>query len=663
MKKILFTLSFILLFLPAMAQNNDTWQRYFDEMVEMDDDETTNWSAVYDALSELADHPININTATKEDFEQLPFLTDAQIEEICAYVYQYGPMKSLGELAMIEPLDYYRRRLLSCFVYVGKEKEKGFPKLKNILKYGKHEVLAAAKIPMYERKGDGNGYLGYKYKHNVRYNFSYGQYVKAGIVGSQDSGEPFFANKNKWGYDYYSFYFMARNWNRIKALVVGRYRVSLGMGLVINNDFSLGKMASLSTFGRNRNALRAHSSRSDYNYLQGAAATVTMFRGLDITGFISYRSIDATLDNNTGTVTTLLTNGYHRTESELLRKHNTRQAVAGGNINYTVGAFRAGLSALGTSFNRRLEPQTTQLYRRFNPRGKHFSNFGADYGYTGPRLSINGEMAVDGTGAVATVNAVGYTMMEGLNVMALQRFYSYRYNALMGQSFSAGGAVKNENGAYVGITWTPLYAFTITGYTDYARFAWAKYRISRASYAWDNMLQAVWQTDKYTFTGRYRLKKSQRDNADKTALIDRTEHRARLSSAATWGVLTLKAQGDVSLTQSEQSSFGWMASGHATIAWQWLQAQLTAGYFNTDGYDSRIYTYERGLLYNFSYPMFYGRGMRSALFVRAQAGKQLLIIAKAASTRYFDRDKISSGLQQINGSSMTDVELQLRWKF
>ena len=38
-------------------------------------------------------------------------------------------------------------------------------------------------------------------------------------------------------------------------------------------------------------------------------------------------------------------------------------------------------------------------------------------------------------------------------------------------------------------------------------------------------------------------------------------------------------------------------------------------------------------------------------------------MARLAVTDYFDRDHISSGLQQINRSSMSDLELQLRWKF
>ena len=40
----------------------------------------------------------------------------------------------------------------------------------------------------------------------MRYQFRYGDYVKMGVVGAQDAGEPFGSGKNSLGYDFYSFY-------------------------------------------------------------------------------------------------------------------------------------------------------------------------------------------------------------------------------------------------------------------------------------------------------------------------------------------------------------------------------------------------------------------------------------------------------------------------
>jgi hypothetical protein len=50
----------------------------------------SSWEELYENLSELAEHPFNINTVTKEELEQLPFLSDKMVENILYYVYKYG---------------------------------------------------------------------------------------------------------------------------------------------------------------------------------------------------------------------------------------------------------------------------------------------------------------------------------------------------------------------------------------------------------------------------------------------------------------------------------------------------------------------------------------------------------------------------------------------
>ena len=112
------------------------WQQYLDDLSELDDFEGQTWEEYEDVLHQLAEHPININTATTDDLQRIPFLTAQQIEDIEAYIYQYGALKSLGELAMIESISWYQRRLLGCFVYAGEVKKRSFPTLQQIARYG-----------------------------------------------------------------------------------------------------------------------------------------------------------------------------------------------------------------------------------------------------------------------------------------------------------------------------------------------------------------------------------------------------------------------------------------------------------------------------------------------------------------------------------------------
>ena len=95
----------------------------------------------------------------------------------------------------------------------------------------------------------------------------------------------------------------------------------------------------------------------------------------------------------------------------------------------------------------------------------------------------------------------------------------------------------------------------------------------------------------------------------------------------------------------------------------WLQLSAIAGYFNTDSYQSRIYVYERQLPGNFSFPTYYGEGLRLACTARADLGSHLRLHARVGYTNYFDRSTIGTGLQAIDASHLTDIDLQLRWRF
>ena len=646
----------------AMAQNQRPWEQYLNEVMTIEDAGSTAWEQTYELLCELEQHPLNINHATREQLEELPFLSAQQVEGIMAYLWRYGRMESLGELMMISELDYPQRRLLTYFLYVDEQESANdrqpVPSLRNIAKYGHHELIATGRVPFYERKGDNEGYLGSKYRHWLRYQFAYDDQVKAGIVGAQDAGEPFFANKNKTGYDYYSLYVQLRNIGRVESLVLGNYRGSMGMGLVMNNSFSLGKLAMLQNLGRSTYTLRAHSSRS-VSSLFGAASTIDLGRNLKLTAFASYSPADATL-NKDGTVSTILDTDYHRTEMEMRKKHNLHLLKTGGSLRYNAHGLRLGVNTLYTHLDRTLKPNTSTLYRRHYPQGSDFLNLSLDYGYATPRWSLSGETATDRKGHLATINSVGLRLSDVASLMLLQRFYSYAYTSLDAQCFSDGGKVQNESGIYLGWTWQPSQTFRLNAYTDYAYFAWARYQVSQSSYSWDNLLQATWQKHNWTLIGRYRFRLRQKDGEDKKTLINQLEHRGRLGIdyAGSHG-LTGRLQIDGCRVQE---AWGAMVSSSLSYTRQWLRLNAGAGYFHTDNYDSRLYLYEQGPLYTYSMTQFYGEGIRYWLMARAGIGKRLMLTAKIGVTDYFDRAVIGSSYQQVDASSLTDLDLQVRWK-
>ena len=381
-----------------------------------------------------------------------------------------------------------------------------------------------------------------------------------------------------------------------------------------------------------------------------------------MTAFASYRSIDAT-PNKDGTARTLLRDGYHRTRTELDRKNNTHETDLGGSIGYKKGTFHANLNMVYTHLDRPLIPQSV-LYKRYAASGSDFTNISVDYGYNGIRWGMSGETALNRQGAVATINTLNWRATEGLTLMLLHRYYDKRYTALHAYSFGESSSVQNEHGAYLGAKWVPSRAWLIQGYADYAHFAWPRYRVGNSSDTFDALLSAGYSSSKWNMEARYRMRIRQYDNSAIKRLENQPEHRLRLRTGLTMSLqLSLLTQIDAVRVFADNAwQQGIMMSQHATWQWRWLKADAHIGWFRTDSYDARLYQYERSLQYDFSFPAYYGHGVRHSLMLLATIGQRLTAVIKYGTTNYFDRSTIGSGLQQINHSSMTDILLQLRLK-
>lgn len=491
----------------APAGTSSLWEQFLDNLSDYDDIEAGNTEEMYELLHELETNPIDLNNATDDDIQRLAFLSNTQREELTEYLDRHRPIRSIGELAMIKSLDNVTLRLLNCFVYVGNiDESRKFPTWKEITKHGKNELVGYVKIPFYERKGDHEAYLGYKYKHWIRYKYSYGQFLQVGFTGAQDAGEPFFGSHNKMGYDHYAFYALARKLGKIRTLALGQYKARFGMGLVMNTGFGMGKTTSM-VLASPQNSITANASRSEAAYLQGVASTIEIYKNITTTAFASYRKIDATL-NDDSTIKTILKTGYHRTETEIKKRHNASQTVAGMNVNVKHNGISVGATAVYTAFSKDLKPDKSQAFRLYSPNGNNFWNVSIDYAYTHPRISVKGETAT-GNYALATINTISLKASRTLTLTAIQRFYSYKYYSLFSRSFSDGGHVQNESGIYIGATWTPLYRLRIMAYSDYAYHPMAVYRAFKASRSIDNLIQTTLSFSPVDITLRYRLRLKQ----------------------------------------------------------------------------------------------------------------------------------------------------------
>ena len=660
------------------------WEKVIEQLLDNNDEvSSSNWQNLMEDLSELKEQPISINDATKEQLERFPFLSDRMIENILYYIYKYGPMITEKELMMVKDMDIQTARLLKMFItFQHTEKEEYKPTIKNILKYGKQELCTRLDIPFYTRAGyhpytseyikenPNKRYLGHSFYHNIRYQFHYSDKVYIGLTAEKDAGELFFAGKNQKGYDYYSPYIYIRNLGRVKALALGNYRLNYGYGLVMNTDFSMGKTTTLSTLGSNSNGIKKHSSTDEYNYFQGIAGSIRLTNRLTADAFYSFRKMDGIVDKLF--ITSIKEDGYHRIPRDYEKKHTFTNQLIGSNLHYNGRYFEVGLTGVYNVFNKVLNP-TARIYNKYYPRGRDFFNIGAYYQLFWKKFTLSGETAMDKNGKLATINILRYSPKESFQLMVMNRFYDLAYQSIYARSIGEGSMVQNESGFYIGLETSFLRYFKLSTYGDLFYFPWKKYQLSKnGTKGFDGVVQLSYspgyQLDMFI---RYRYKNKHKDftpdDGEKVTLPYIQQKWKYQLNYSPINELMLKTTVDYVRNghQNKEVSQGILLGQSIGYRFRKIPLQLDAGgaWFSTDDYASRISMYEKGLLYSFSIPSFYGKGERFTFNARYEWGKHIIFQAKYALTHHRDREVISSGLEEIKGSMKSDLYMQVRLKF
>ena len=646
---------------------SEAWQYYLSTLYDNEEADELSIEEAYEQLNELSMNPLDINSAETSDLLLIPGLTISHISDIIRHREKYGDFKSLYELMLIPSIDNNMCSYLSHFLMIGdssKDEKDGFVLNRRAFK-GK--LLLSSSIPLYRRQGDLDGtYLGDVTGHSTRLTMGWGSRLRINLAGGKSAGEPFASHGNGWGYDSYAYNISYRGKGMVKQLIVGTFRGQFGMGLTMNNSFSLGKQAMLSAVGRQSSTFSPHSTTgADGKYHQGAATVLNLSRTMQLAAYVSWRYVDATL-NADSSISTIITNGYHRTRTEMAKKNNSSLTSAGLHLRYhhitEAGLwYDIGASYVMTGFSRNMTPTfskadtipTSKLYRLFTPHGKSTWNASVDYSLRWGPLTFTGETATGDSKAAATINSILWKTSARFSVTAVQRYYSYKYYAYLGRSFGENSTVGNESGVYVALQWNPVGTLVLSGYMDYAYFPWYRYHQTPGTSAWDGCVAATFDIRRWRLSARLRLKEK-----------DGSSHRLRLMAtyrSERWllctnveGIRYKKKEGKDGIVVSQSGRYtlgrGVTVSGEGVL-------------FFTEGYDARVYVNTLPLMNTLSYTPFYYKGAEGSAMLRVALGSGLTGLLRITHCRYFDREEVSSGDRRIAHPWRTDVAAQLAWEF
>lgn len=669
---------------PRMA-----WEDFVTVMTEGNDEEEGMDEVLMERLEELYGNPMDINEVGKEDLDVLPFLSEEQVDGILRYREKNGRMESLGELMMVDGLGKKEREMLRMFVKVDEgaqlKRDRQDRTLKEMLKYGKNEAVWRSDVPFYKKAGyiltDEEGvrkkmnkvYRGDRFHHSFRYAFSGMKHVLAGVQMEKDAGES--------GIDYVTGYVMLKDIGCVKSAVLGNYRVSFGKGLAINSGMKFGKMMMLSTMDRMDAGFMKHSSMSESGYFTGGATTL-QFGNWQFSAFGSHRKGDGTYATDSMGMSSLKTDGLHRTQLEWSKKGNLGIRNFGGNVHWEHKQLRLSATAVWTHLDVPLMPKyntKASAYRLYNASDQNFMVGSVAYAYRYKSLTISGETALSNTekqNGMASLNFLRWQMNSSNLLMLIGRFYGAKFVSLNGKSFGENSLVQNEDGMFVGWRSRSFRNLELEAYIDAMYFPWLKQGVSSSSYGMEGMMQALYSPNRrWNLLARYRLKSKQLDfkmdtkSKTQTMLCYDTHHTFNLQLNCTLSsFLSLRTSATGTLirfgTNPDETGY---AVGE-NIRWQHpktkCRVDLGITYFNTDTYNARVYNYEPSLLYTFGSTSYYDQGIRTTLLASLPIFKnKLFLYAKFGMTKYFNRDTISSDLELIDANHREDLQLQARWLF
>jgi len=653
------------------------------EQYTAESEETIDYESFYEDLMECARNPINLNKATQEELERLPFLSDTQVENILSYVYLHGPLQTIYELQLIEGLDMTDIRRMIPFVTVGEANDTHNRIYWNdILKHGKKEVYFRLDKGLETKEGyqfipeeDTNTpqtntarYLGNQLYQSFKYTYHYKDRIQAGITAEKDAGEQFWGSVHK-GYDFYSFHAQFNNFGKFKTIVVGDFKANFGQGLVLHPEFSIGKSSYVLNVTPRSSGLSKYSSTNESSFFRGGGATIQLGK-FDLSAFYSNKMIDG--DTMNGTFQTILKTGYHRTLDELSKKHTVNQQTMGGNVTYTHMNFQVGATFVHTLLDNRLVPDKS-VYNYFYFSGSKQTTGGLFYRLRWKKLNLFGETAVTDNGAPATLNGCFFNPVSQVTLVVLHRYYSPEYDTFYASSFSETSRINNETGLYIGAEVRPFRSWKFAAYADSYRFPWPKYGIDAPSIGKDYLFQADF-TAKRNISMYWRFKfeekQSNLSNAGTVMPVVVSVQKTSLRYCLTYAAGNFSFKNILESNLYRQGSADWtygvIASQDISYDFPTIPLKLDIRYqfFDAVQYENRFYSYERDILYAFSIPMYYGLGSRYYLNLKYELNKHLSCWFKIAQTVYADdRVSLSSGNETITGNRKTDMRLLVKWEF
>jgi len=352
--------------------------------------------------------------------------------------------------------------------------------------------------------------------------------------------------------------------------------------------------------------------------------------------------------------------------------NSLKEFISGASLHYKNHFMNLGFQAIYQTYDKPLN-LNLRPYNQYYFNGQKLLSMSSDYNFIYKNINVFGEVSYsmnEAHSGLAMLHGALLSLDSRLSLGLLYRDYDESYQTFYNAGFSEGSRTQNENGLFAGIKFKINKSWSVNGYTDVFEFPWMKFGVDAPSRGHEFLIQPIYKPSRsFEIYGRFRQQLRQKNASPSSGVITMVEdviqrnYRLNISKKID-KVLTLKSRLEIVHIKrnSREDEMGLLMTQDISWRPKSFPVDLTLRYalFDTDSYDTRIYSYENNALYVFSVPAYYFKGSRAYILVRYSFLRSVDLWVRYGFFLYDNRNEIGSGAQLIQGNRKTDLTVQLK---
>ncbi len=656
-KKYFFCIFFFLFYsINARCQEENLSELIASFAEELAEDETDPEAvaAYIEKLNELNEDPVSLNYADETELSRLFFLTSFQIKAIADYIHSTGRIFSVYEIANVPGFDRELARLIIPFINLESKADQAFDTRRSI-----NTLLTNFSV----KPGQIEDYVGSDHKILLKYKFN-GNGFTAGITAEKDSGERYLSGDPVQP-DFLSGHLSWNGTGMIRKIIVGDYGAKFGLGTALNTGLRTGlSLTSPGCLSGGADEIKPYTSTDENNFFRGVAMMLG-HKKITLSFFYSVNRIDATIKSGKGEQTSHIesfyTSGVHNTITSLSRKDAVSEKNFGITVGMNLNKLMLGLLWTSTEFSFPVKTMVKDPVDLYDFEGTLNQTLSGYYRASSGRTMLFGEFSCDRYGHYAIVQGVSMRPADRFSLNLLYRNYKPGYRAFHGRGPFGTTSGDNVKGVYANLTFEAARYFFLSAGCDLRYYPWLRYRCSAPSSTFGSEIRL-----KYLPAGEWSAevvigsRKSVTDIPGSLGIKKQRESAARLWKGSIryspTEYLTLTSRigyKEIEPTGNKgmflMQDINWRLGKIPVSVW------LRYCIFNTDDWESRLYTYENDLLHSYSIPALYDVGRRAYIMIAWKFSVQGEMRVRYAVTE-LDQEKST-------GSAKAEIKAQLRLWF